>query len=93
MTYYDIGLLAQDPDFMARVVACVAVESQAHGHGITDPDLWAAGHRWVLAGTPGFGDAYSSALVAEVEQPGRDQGVITDQMILAAVQPLLTNGA
>jgi hypothetical protein len=44
-----------------------------------------------MAAQPGFGDAYASALAADppVERPGNDPGVITDGMILGAVQSLL----
>lgn len=92
MSYYDVALLADDADFLSRVTACVAVENEAHGLGL-EPDLFTASRRWRFAAMPGFGDAYSSALVAEVASPGKDQGVITDGMILAAVQALMNEGA
>lgn len=87
MAYFDIALLTQDPDFNQRVAACYAVETLA------DMDAenpgWTNVHIWKLASTPGFGDAYASALASEVVNPGRDQAVISDSMILSSVQFLL----
>lgn len=83
MAYYDIFLLGNDQDFMNRNWACAETE------GVPDAMQWALDHRVTLAATPGFGDKYASALVAEVENPGRDQSVISDGDILSAVQALL----
>ena len=49
---------------------------------------WAATHVWAVAAAPGFADAYSSALAGGVPTPGRDPAVITDAMLLGAVQAL-----
>ena len=83
MAYSDIAALSNDGDFINRVAACSATEHE------TDPANWAQEHRWVMAATPGFGDAYASALAGNVERPGNDPAVITDQQILSAVQPII----
>ena len=82
MAYSDVALLSQDGDFIARTRAAVAQE------GEPDPVTWSLEHQWQMAGAPGFGDAYASAIVAGIERPGNDPGVITDPQILAAVQAL-----
>lgn len=84
MAYFDVALLARDSDFLARIIACAVAEDIPQAEG------WAQLHRWEIAGAPGFGDAYASALAGNVVNPGRDQAVISDGMILSAVQA--TNG-
>lgn len=87
MTYYDTALLSSDTDFVLRVTAAYAIETPS-GQGI-DPPLWATQHTWDLASQPGFGDAYASARAADNPGPGRDPAVITDEMILSAVQAVV----
>ena len=82
MAYSDIALLSADNDFIMRTRAAVSAE------GETDPVAWSNEHAWQMAGQPGFGDAYASALASGVERPGNDQSVISDPMILSAVQAL-----
>jgi hypothetical protein len=81
VAYYDVFLLTQDSDFQGRVAACYATEE-----GQENPNAWTFEHLWVLAAEPGFGDAYASALASGNERPGKDPAVITDGMILSAVQ-------
>jgi hypothetical protein len=85
MAYWDVSQLAQDPDFLLRVAACYSTETA------TDPEAayptqWASEHQWAIAGAPGFGEAYASAVAGGVPNPGRDPAVIGDDQILAAVQ-------
>lgn len=82
MGYYDVSLLASDGDFISRTRACAATE------GETDPVTWTNDHIWEMAGTPGFGDKYSYAINTGVENPGRNESVITDADILSAVQTI-----
>lgn len=82
MAYYDGYLLATDQDFLSR--CGMAAEAEP-------PPLnfdWGVEHRYALASSPGFSDAYASALVAGVPDPGRDPSVISDAQILSAVQAL-----
>ena len=44
--------------------------------------------RWEVSAKSDIEAAYASALAAGNENPGGDEGVITDGMILAAVQSL-----
>lgn len=82
MAYSDIALLSSDNDFILRTTACATTEGEA------DPKQWAMDHQWQMAATPGFGEAYASAIVSGIVRPGNDPAVITDGMILSAVQAL-----
>lgn len=86
MGYYEIGLLARDPDFETRVAACYGTETMAQ-----DPESWAVTHQWLMASQPGFGEAYSYAVNAGTPNPGRDPSVITDPQILSAVQLIMAD--
>lgn len=81
MGYYEQSLLSQDADFYNRVAACAATEVDTD-----NPTSWASNNLWDVAAAPGFADAYSSAIAGNVENPGRDPSVISDDQILAAVQ-------
>jgi hypothetical protein len=80
MAYWDIATMSADTDLTARVSASAAQE------GKPDPRNWAADNMLVLAASPGWSEAWASALAGGNEAPGRDPAVITDGMILAAVQ-------
>lgn len=87
MAYSDVAALAQDIDFRNRISAAAATEGDlpAGLHPITFADTY----QWQIAGAPGFGDAYASALAGGVERPGNDPAVISDAQILSAVQPII----
>lgn len=82
MAYSDIALLSSDGDFIQRTRACAVTEGEA------DPVTWAQEHQWQMAAAPGFGDAYASAILNGIVRPGNDPSVISDGMILSAVQDL-----
>lgn len=82
MAFSDIALLSSDSDFIQRTRACVSTEGEA------DPVGWAQDHQWQMAGTPGFGDKYASAIANGIVRPGNDQSVISDPDILSAVQAI-----
>ena len=82
MSYNTIATMAQDYDLQRRIIACAATEGKA------DPMVWAPAHMWTLAATPGWDEAYSSAIAGGISTPGKSETVITDAMILSAVQPL-----
>jgi hypothetical protein len=84
MAYWDQSQLSQDNDFIFRIAACAAVEVDLVDQ--QQPREWALANVWFLAASPGFSDAYSSAVVGGVPNPGRDPAVISDSEILSAVQ-------
>ena len=92
-TYLTISEIAANTVFSQRVTACASQQ------GAPDPPNWTLGHRWQVAATPGF--AACGGLLAgrdpddpENPVPADDPDgwaalpeVISDGMILAAVQP------
>lgn len=84
MSYWDIAVMAADTELLRRVTACAAQE-EVEG----DPYTWAADHILLLAAEPGWAEAWAYAIAAGNETPGRDPGVISDGMILSAVQGMV----
>jgi hypothetical protein len=83
MAFYDVSLLAADNDFISRTRACATIE------GIADPMEWTNEYIWQMAATPSFGDKYQYALATGIENPGRQESVISDADILSAVQAIM----
>lgn len=85
MSYGTQAQLSRDPAIRERLAAAAAKE------GVTDPHptAWADANQWILAAEPGWDEAYSYAIATDVPNPGADESVITDAMILAAVQKAL----
>ena len=81
MGYWDIALMANDSDLQQRVKASAAQEFPGE-----NLDVWLNEHIWQVTASPGWGEAWASAVAGGVANPGRDAGVITDGMILSAVQ-------
>jgi hypothetical protein len=86
MAYSDIALLAVDQDFRGRIAASAASEND---HLPIHPLMFADTYQWQIAGAPGFGEAYASAIAGDVPRPGNDPSVISDAQILAVVQPIV----
>lgn len=80
MTYKTIAVMADDESLNSRVTAAVASEH------ILDPEGWLYPRRWSVASQPGWAAAWESAVASGIEDPGGDEGVITDGMILSGVQ-------
>lgn len=86
MSYLTQAHLSQDPIVRQRVAACVAREGIVTPH----PVQWAEAHAWEIAAEPGFDDAYAYAIAGgkTPAEAGADEGVITDAMLLSAVQAI-----
>ncbi len=84
MSYSSIALMAEDYDLRKRVIACASKE------GLKSAEVWSLENIWLLAATPGWDDSWDSALIVGIGRPGNMPNVISDAMILSAVQPLLT---
>ena len=82
MGYFDIAQMSADTDLAARVAACAVQE------GKPDPRNWTNERMLMIAASPGWEDAWASALATDPppDFPGQESGVITDGMILSAVQ-------
>jgi len=88
MSYSTIHRNANDTAFQNRVTAACAQEN-VEG----DPANAAYLMRWDIATESDVEAAYASAIAAENPDPGGDESVITDQMILSKVQAFLPAGA
>jgi hypothetical protein len=85
--YTDVAALATDGNFRNRIAACASTEQVVGADlGGLHPTAWADTYQWQIASSPGFGDAYASAVAGGVENPGADPAVVTDEQVLAAVQ-------
>lgn len=83
MSFDTVADVSESGSLRRRVTACAAQE------GETDPETWAWQTRWQWAAAPGWGDAFASAEAAGNPDPGADEAVITDAMILGQVQTML----
>jgi hypothetical protein len=93
MSYLDQSEIAENPSMFARVAQCAAEQN------IKDPDGWTHTNRREWAAAPGWDDAWASAQASHpppdppdpevpAYDPGADEAVITDGMILTQVQAM-----
>ena len=85
MSYQTISTCNRDHAFVDRVMACTAQEQLARDEPV-DPTVHAAELTWAVASASDVEAAYASALAAGNPNPGGDEAVITDGMILSNVQ-------
>lgn len=88
MAYSTIAMIAADMALQQRMTAAAAQEGKTRPY-----PAWVQEYQWDLASTPGWAAAWESALASGILNPGADESVITDGMILAAVQPMGAGGA
>jgi hypothetical protein len=88
--YSTIATMTRDYWLLQRLTAAAAQEGKPKPY-----EGWVEAHKWELASTPGWAEAWESAVAAGLPVPGSgvpsigdEPGVITDGMILAAVQPM-----
>lgn len=82
MSYATVNECANDQALLGRITACCAQEGAETGAETVAYNL-----RWTVASASDVEAAYASALAADNPDPGGDETVITDAMILANVQP------
>lgn len=80
MSYLAVHQMAYDHDLQGRITAAAAMD------GVPWPDGWVARRRWELVANSDWAQAWAYATDTGNESPGTDPGVVTDQMILSAVQ-------
>jgi len=85
VSYSTINQCANDPAFASRVQSCVAQEQLARDMPV-DPGTLTNTMTWAVAAATDVEAAYASALAASNPNPGGDESVIADAMILAHVQ-------
>jgi hypothetical protein len=97
MSYLTQGEIADNPAMNTRVAQCAA--TQDFGADV-NVDSWTHGNRREWAAAPGWDDAWEYAEAThptidppadppEVYDPGSDELVITDEMILSQVQAMI----
>jgi hypothetical protein len=80
MSYATINQNANDYQFLSRLTAALAQE------GAQLPDEVVMQVRWPVCSASDIEAAYAFAINSDNPNPGGDETVITDQMILSAVQ-------
>jgi hypothetical protein len=80
VSYKSIADMAESYSLSRRITAGAASES------ITDPQTWVSKYRWEVVSQPGWDAAWDSAVAGGDPDPGANEGVITDGMILSGVQ-------
>ena len=92
MSYSTISAIQHSPSLMDRATAGLAAEVSAGLEGdASQSGAWVSRRSWDLAATPGWADAWESAEAGGISDPGANEGVITDGMILARLQQLLVD--
>lgn len=82
MSFRTQALLADDYLLHRRIASCAARE------GIPSPLDWTYARAWTFSAQPGWDDAYEAAILVGNTAPGAMDTVISDSMILSAVQAL-----
>lgn len=80
MSFATVNQVARDQAFVDRVTGCLATEE------VPNPTSAVFDYIWFVASRDDVIAAYESAVAAGNPDPGGDPAVITDGMILAAVQ-------
>jgi hypothetical protein len=86
MSYRSIADAATDPALRARIAACIAEQGFAGDTLQTGALSTADKIQWQVCAEPGWGAAWESASITNPTSAGNDPAVISDEMILAAVQ-------
>jgi len=97
MGYLTQNEIANNASMMNRIAQAAA--EQNIGTPVLDADRWAYDNRRDWAAAPGWDDAWESYKASHPDDgdpetpapdPGADEGVITDGMILSQVQAMMT---
>lgn len=90
MSYHAISQMQANPLLRDRIIACCAQQ------GAANPVQTAHDISWTVCASPGWDEAWDYAVALAIQagpqnatDPGMDPAVITDAMILSAVQPLI----
>lgn len=83
MTYRVIADMTDSNSLRRRLTAAAAQEDKTQPY-----ESWVAQHIWEITSSPGWEAAWMAAEAGGIGDPGGNEGVITDGMILASVQPI-----
>lgn len=103
MSYLVQSVIAENVAMNKRVAQCAAEQGlplpppEGSPHYLSSPDQWAADNRRYWSAAPGWADAWASSLASHAGNsaydPGIDEAVITDAMILSQVQSMVPTPA
>lgn len=82
MSYNIIARMASDYAFRQRLYACAGVSK------VKDSQVWVDQNIWNIIGDADMAAAYQLAIEKSNPQPGTDESVITDEMILNKITSL-----
>jgi len=85
MSYSTIAISQRDAALLDRVASAIAQEQKTKGEEL-NPYLIITPMLWSVVTSADVEAAYASALAADNPNPGGDESVITDGMILSIVQ-------
>lgn len=80
MSYKSVADMAENYALNRRITGGAGKES------IDNPQAWVQSYRWEIASQPGWDAAWDSAVASGNPDPGNDESVITDGMILSGIQ-------
>ena len=86
MSYETVAQCATDPQMRLRIAAAIAQEDAVGTTAQTGALYQADKIQWQCASEPGWGEAWESAIAGGTTDIGNDPAVISDAMILSAVQ-------
>jgi hypothetical protein len=90
VSYLTQDRIASSTGMNARVAQAAASETLPEGYS---PDAWTQQYRRDWAAAPGWDEAWESAMVGHEDEPtydpGTNEAVITDGMILSQIQSML----
>lgn len=91
MAYSDVAAIQKSSTLAERCMGGVAQEVVAGSIEGDTSDIpgWVSLRMWDYAASPGWADAWASAVIGGMTDPGSNPGVITDSMILSRTQQLL----
>lgn len=82
MSYRTQAILSQNDQLLMRIAACASTQ------GIPGPVGWVYERQWEFSAQQGWDTAFSAALTSNTANPGNQETIITDAMILTAVKAL-----
>lgn len=82
MSYNTIAQMQQDYSLRLRLYACAGQEQ------IENSQQWVDQNVWKIVSNSEFETAYKYAVDTKNPQPGKDEGVISDAVILSHIQQL-----
>ena len=89
MSYNSAADMHEDEYLNKRLIACASEQDKGDpGDGALQASNWVNIHKWDIVNAPGWSAKWDTARVNGNVAPGADSSVITDEDILAVIQPM-----